>query len=457
MLALNVVNRSYLELLQPLGYDQAAPPGFLWIEKTAIQVLSDSEYALRLFPLIAGIISMIAFYSLSKLTVTAIAVPVALFLFACSRYTLYYATEVKQYSSDVMLAILLALVLIPLRGQLLANRRKILLGMMGAIAVWFSHPVIFVLAGIEIANWITIPANQRRAILINRSPAYGLWIISFATVYFTITANVMQNRSLQSAWGGEYPGTVFDLLWLLESFGRFFYRPLGYIGPFDGVAIVAFLAGCFAFFKLGRRIDLLIIMAPAFTTLMATYLHKYPFRGRLILFLTPFFILVIAEGVAYLCAQFPRRKATGVLGGVLAGLLLIPPANRATSFVFQPEMKEEIRPVLAYVKTHQQPTDRIYADAFNHVQYYADKFGYTKADYVSGYGEIFNYRNPVTPQALQNYLKANNLQSGQRVWFVFAGVSKKGRDEVKARLDSIGQLLDYFEQPGAYTYLYQLK
>ena len=38
VLALNIVNRSYLELLQPLDYEQGAPIAFLWVEKLAIQI-----------------------------------------------------------------------------------------------------------------------------------------------------------------------------------------------------------------------------------------------------------------------------------------------------------------------------------------------------------------------------------------------------------------------------------
>lgn len=457
MLALNLIDRSYLELLQPLTLDQAAPPGFLYVQKLAMQVFGNNEYALRLFPLIAGIISMVAFYQLGKWAVSALALPIALALFAFLKFPLYYATEVKQYSSDVMITLLLCLLLIPLQDQVLAKGRSIVLGVIGAIAIWFSHPAVFVLAGIEIANLITIPKERWKTIVVNRLPAYLMWLVSFGTLYFLVTANVMQNKSLQSAWGGEYPQTVFDLIWLIDSFGRVFYRPLGFSSPFDGVAIVAFIVGCVAFFKQART-KLLILMSPVLITLLATYLHKYPFRGRLILFLAPFFILVIAEGIAYLLAQLNQRKKVAIAGIILGSLLLIPPLVRAGGFIVRPETKEEIRPVVEYVKTHQRPGDAIYADAYNHFKYYAPRYGYSESDYIGSYQEFFNpKRNAYSKEAWQQLMQANNIQSGQRMWFVFVGVKESEEAFVKSRLDELGQQLDFYEQPGSSTYLYQLK
>ncbi|MCG8347258.1 MAG: hypothetical protein MI924_05695, partial [Chloroflexales bacterium] len=65
-IALNITNRSFAELLQPLDYDQAAPLGFLLIERLAVKVLGNSEYALRLWPLVGGIASLFLFYRLSQ-------------------------------------------------------------------------------------------------------------------------------------------------------------------------------------------------------------------------------------------------------------------------------------------------------------------------------------------------------------------------------------------------------
>ena len=62
--SINIVHKSYAELIQPLDMDQKAPVGFLWIEKFFTQVFGNNEFALRLFPLLAGLLSVFLFYFL---------------------------------------------------------------------------------------------------------------------------------------------------------------------------------------------------------------------------------------------------------------------------------------------------------------------------------------------------------------------------------------------------------
>jgi hypothetical protein len=456
MLALNIVERSYADFLKPLDHIQAAPPAFLWVERLSVDLFGNNEYALRLFPLISGIISLIAFYKLAQWTVSAIAVPIAVLLFACLRYPVYYATELKQYSSDVMVALLLSLLLIALQGQMLSKGRSLLLGLIGAVAVWFSHPAIFVLGGMETANLITTPAEKRKAILLNRWPSYLIWLISFGGLYVSLTSKVAANQVLQRQWGKEYPDSIFDIPWLLDSFGRFFYRPMGFSGIGDGIAYVAFVIGCIVFFKINRN-KFLVLISPIAATLVATYLHKYPFRGRLILFLTPFVILIIAEGIAWLLSQWNRRKVFAILGIILAGMLLFPPTIRAANLIVKPEKIEETRSVFEYINAHKKPGDLIYSDHENQFNYYGKMyFGYTDADAVPPFPEFWN-PNGFSQQSWDEFKRKTNLQSQQRVWFLFTALRDKEEAQVKPRLDQVGQELDYYKQPGAFTHLYQLK
>ena len=458
-IALNIVNRSYLELLQPLDYNQAAPPGFLWIEKLAIQLFGNSEYSLRLFPLIAGIISLFALYELGKKTISVIAVPIAIILFASLKEPLYYATEVKQYSSDVMVALLLSLLLIPRRNQILNKKELILIGGLVTVAIWLSHPAIFALAGIEIANLFFTPAMRRKALIINRLPVYFIGIITFGYLYFLALANTAKNQSLQNSWKPEYPQSIFDFIWLLASLKRFFDNPLGFQIMYE-ISIVVFIIGSIILWRKNKQI-FLVLMSPLLATLVAAYLHKYPFRSRLILFLTPFFILIIAEGAAFLISQINKRQKVKSIAAILIiGLLIIPPLTLSTRFFFVPETRHELRPVIEYIKTHQKPDDGIFlvGGSPDQFEYYAAKYGYSKSMYfILPYDDFFNPETFSEQTWAEIKRTTPQLQNKPRVWFIVSGLKKERKGLVQPSLDRIGQKLDYFRKPGSLTYLYKTK
>ena len=97
-LALNLMNRSYSELLGTLDFGQGGPAGFLLLEKLAVDALGDSERALRLLPFLAGVASLCLFYAIARRLLTPVAVPIALLPFAVGYPFLTYAGMVKQYA-----------------------------------------------------------------------------------------------------------------------------------------------------------------------------------------------------------------------------------------------------------------------------------------------------------------------------------------------------------------------
>lgn len=456
--ALNIVNRSYLELLKPLDHNQAAPPGFLWIEKTAVQLFGNSEYALRLFPFVAGIIALLAFYKLANTYASKFAVPIAITLFACLKYTVYYTTEVKQYSSDVMIALLLCLLLLPLRHKLLNLKQLVGLSLLGAVFIWISHPTVFVMAGIEVGYFLTAANKQRLKLLVNRLPMYLTWLLSFASLYFLTVRGTLENDTLTSAWDARFPDSIFDVVWLLDTFGRFFYNPLGFLGFTDGVAIFAFIVGCVACYR-RSRMTLLGITAPMIATLIASYLYQYPFRERLVLFLAPLGILIIAEGIAFLLTRPRQHKFFWILGILVGSILLIPPILQTGKLIVQPEKIEEIRPVIAYVKAQQQPDDRLYVypSAENQFAYYAPKFGYAPTDYVIGVNSITagkGKNRQISAKELKQFRREiRQFKDEARVWFLFSHLTQAEEESAAASVQLLGQQLDAFRQPGASVYL----
>jgi len=107
--AIDVVNRTFLELFEaPLEYTSyARPPGFMLMVKLSVTWFGNSDFILRLFPFFCGVLALLLYYPMAKRYVSERAVPLALFFFAISEALIFYSSEFKQYSSDVLIVILL--------------------------------------------------------------------------------------------------------------------------------------------------------------------------------------------------------------------------------------------------------------------------------------------------------------------------------------------------------------
>jgi len=92
-LALNIIDKSYTQLLQPLDMNQIAPILFLWIEKTLLNFLGNSERSFRLFPLICSILSLPLFFATAKKLFQEEKIALMAFLFL----------QPPQYTSDMPL------------------------------------------------------------------------------------------------------------------------------------------------------------------------------------------------------------------------------------------------------------------------------------------------------------------------------------------------------------------
>jgi len=456
-LALNIVNRSYLDLVKALDYNQAAPPLFLWIEKFNIQLLGNNEYALRFFPFICGIVSIFCFYKLAKYFTSGWVIVCAMILFSCLSQPVYFATEAKQYSSDLAIALAFSLWLFHLRHKPLRWQQKIGLASLGAIAIWISHPIIFTLAGFELAYLALAKASERKSLILNRLPVYLVWLTSFALLYFLTISATLGNETLVNSWGKRYPNSIFDIIWLLDSLGRFFHKPLGFLGKVDGLAILPFLIGCIYYWR-KQRGYFLVLAAPTVITLVASYLEKYPFRERLILFLVPFFILMIAEGIVVLLTK-PKRRSLRIFGGAIALIVLLTPCVNAAQWIIQPQQIAEIRPVTQYLQANRQPNDLIYVYTKCQFQfrYYADRIGMDRADYQIGMASIPKRSHFSEEQVIPFRQEIAPLQGNQRVWLIVCHSKEQEEPNLLSQFETKGAPQEVFQTFRASAKLYDLR
>ncbi len=455
-LVLNLLDRDYLELLRALEHNQAAPPLFLWIEKFLIETWGNHEYALRLFPLLGGLLSLGLYYRFTKLFSRGWARTIALWLFALQGYIVYFAGETKPYSWDIALGLWLFMLVMALDAIKPSLRQLITAGTVGAISIWLAFPSIFVMAGVEAANIVKLrlwkqPWQQIKAFLIRRLPLYGIWVSSFCGLYFGIIQNTLAETGLSDGWASRYPQSWVDGLWLLDSIGRFFYRPMGFTSPADGIAIVAFLAGLICLYRT-RRLQLLYLGAPFVANLVASYLHKYPFRERLVLYLVPYGLIILSEGIVFWLGRWNKRpRLLSVISIVMAVWLIILPTGKSFQKILQPSRFhfDHVRPAMAYIEAQWQPGDKLYVFTRARMQfyYYNYRFKFPKADTFLSQMEDIGIRK-LEGDDLDQYtqeltaLQAGPLQGAPRVWVLLARKQPSAEKDIIERLDQLLVLLE---------------
>jgi len=323
----------------------------------------------------------------------------------------------------------------------------------------FSHPSIFILSGVELSSLIILPASGRQSWLMRRLPVYLSWLTSFILLYWLTIRPTLKNDVLTASFEDRYPESWFDLLWLFDALGRFFYRPLGFFGFTDGIAILVFLLGFIALYRQNKTF-LLTLISPFITTLLASYLHKYPFRERLILFLVPFAVIIIAKGISWMIkSRFLQFRGVSILGLSLLAVLLIPRAISASEVFIKPNTVAEIRPILQYIKKQKNPQDMlyIYPSGANQFRYYATKYKFSDKKYMIGHWDIKKTgRKKLDSNDLQGFKSELNQLQGRRVWFVLSDVSDLEEETIFSYLDQISEPINCYRQPGAVTCLYSL-
>ncbi|HVG19460.1 MAG TPA: hypothetical protein VNI02_10425 [Blastocatellia bacterium] len=502
-LALNIISRSFAGLAQPLDSNQAAPIGFLALEKIALLAFGDGEYSLRLFPFLFSAAAMFLFYQMARRCLSSWAVPIALTFFAVSGHVIYYAAQIKQYSSDVSITILITLMGLDLASKELTARRAALLATAGASVVWFSHPSVFVLAGVGTTLAMAAMRSKDWARFWKLAGCAAVWVASFAAFYIVSLRNLSGNQTLENSWErkGTFmplpPHSLSDIEWFFGAFFKMFSNPLGL--PFPVAAGLVFAVGCAALLK--NKTRLLMLVSPVLFTLLASGVHKYPFGRRLLLFLIPLLLIVIAAGVEYLIDKRRRYATTAGLaiinlaafellsgdtlslsrkrllffmafslvmilaavaayvadkrgrfaaltGAFVAALLLFQPVAGATNHMLRPRSRQDVRPIMAYVRDNRQPGDVIYV--YHHqresFQYYAPKYGLGESDYVLGIDARDETKRRADWGEYQRDI--DQLRGNARVWVLFSHVRKIQNireDEFILRyLNSIGARLGEF-------------
>ncbi|OGC43715.1 hypothetical protein A2Y85_00195 [candidate division WOR-3 bacterium RBG_13_43_14] len=453
-LAMNIIERSFNGLTKTLDYNQAAPIGFLMVEKLFTLMLGTGEIALRLFPLIAGIAALYLFYRLVKQTTDDTAVVFAMILFAVCDHIIYFTSEVKPYSTDVALTLIITLLGYSIiKSKSSVNLKYLLIfSFIAAISFWFSFPAVFIWLGIMSIIFYQLIKKQitwYTLIISAVIPAMSIFL------YYLISLRFIANQgSLVNVWQSAFmplpPRSFADIKWFLFVPLRMFKFPAGFSVYELTLALMCFLTGFIAYIKEKKSI-LAVLLLPILITMLASGFKIYPFEGRLLLFLTPALLMIISQGLSHIYKSL--RSKSMIAAYALLMIFFLYPVGSAAYRLIKPRAPEELRPGLLYILEHQQTDDIIYVyyaseNAFKYYTYQLRSI----PEHIIGI-ESRNY----WPAYYQDLAK---LRGKKRVWVIMSHIARTfGVDEEKlflAYLDELGQQQKYIQFPGAAVFLYDM-
>ena len=422
-----IQGHSLIELVtKPLGGTVTAPLGFLAVEKLTVQLLGFQDMVYRLIPLLAGCVSVILMFFLARELLGSFGAAFAVGAFSLNWMLSFYSSDLKQYSTDVVIAVIIYLT----AARYFKNSStKNLLWMAGVgfIGIFCAHPAIFLLGSIGLAlvyhTWGE-GTEFKKVLLVG-----GLWAGTFLILYFLSYRYVGQNSYNVSYWNNlgalmpvppwKNPG------WFVQRLGNFFVVDLN-LSPWIIIEGALYLLGITFFLLKQNRVWAFILLGSMIFTFLASGIANYPFKGRLILFLAPSTFLAIGAGIDGLAAIM--RSSSVLSHGtrwLLTAYLLMGPVTSTYNYVQEPRpypFKEDIKPALLYVQQHWQADDQlvVYDQADYTFEYYKPFYGLSHSPTIV----LGDYRKQ--PQKYRQVIDA--LPKNQRVWFIFTNVLKTLND-----------------------------
>lgn len=320
-LARNIFERDFGGLVKPLSYEQYAPPVFLWIIKMSSILFGFSEQALRLYPLIAGLLAILLFFKVGKEINGIRTIWYALILFAIAPILIRYSSELKQYMPDVCIVLALLYMALKLDIRKVSLGRFVLIWFcIGSLAIWACMPSVFVLAGIGCYYGMLCLQVKDFKRLFTVVLISVLWLAQFGIYYYTILKPQIASDYLQNFHqfdflfatpenGGEWMHnwSVFNRLIKQFSKAEFFVQVNVWLMVLGVITLL---------WKASARA--LLLFVPVFALLVAAAFNQYSLLPRVALFSLPLLLLLTGAGLSFL---FYSRY---VVLRIVALLLILP-------------------------------------------------------------------------------------------------------------------------------------
>ncbi len=223
MIAINLRDRSFMDLAGPLWLGQSAPYGWLVAERAVILGFGTGELPLRAVPLIFGIATLAAAVWIGRRWLTGFGATMFVLLCWISSSFAHYRFEVKHYTADIFFALLLPVLVVwateaPERTD--RRRRALIWWAIAAVAHWLANGALLVTPACAICLLVLTWRRDGKQGAIRFATAGLVWLASFGLHYHVAMRYTHRSEYLQTYWQNELPpasaGPVETARWLAD-------------------------------------------------------------------------------------------------------------------------------------------------------------------------------------------------------------------------------------------------
>lgn len=366
----NVLQLNSSEMFGPLLLDQAAPPLFLLLIRTVVHSFGDSVLVLRLVPFISACMAMILFTDLCRRSLRVEAARIAVLLFAVSDSLLWHASELKPYSSDVLMAVLVPWLVMRTNRFSISHSAGVGI-LLAPLCIWFSFPACFVFGGWLVA---LLPRFLSSSACARDRVAYLGFVLSVSISFILLALGPIHEQrtgELVDYWKSAFPDWQkpwFVPLWILLQTAEVIRYA---IMPWGNFLAPLFAVGAWQLWRRDAqfRTLFLAILMPMLAVLVASLLGKYPYSAsRLEAFLIGTVCITMGVGfVAVLewCAQ--ARIRHGLAWFMV--LWLVAPCGFAIYQLLVPTVRPASDDVAKYILQERKPGELVLSNHWDYLYY----------------------------------------------------------------------------------------
>jgi hypothetical protein len=320
----NFFDRDFVTILHQLENGQICPPLFLWAQLAVFRVLGGGEMAMRLLPVLAGLVALVWFARLAIRVVPPFPAFLAVGFLSLAYWPVSLSTCAKPYSFDLLSAVVVTAAALHWHERMTSVGRGVLFAVVLPVALLGSYTAAFAAGGAALA---LLPAVWRSG-----WAARGLFAAAGALVLAAFAFDLRVGTAQADSPDAPGQGFIYDYwrfafppekltdfpLWLLSLLtGRMFAYPIGDSNGGSTLTFLMCLVGVWCWWRRYPRWQLVLLVAPVGLNLIAALIGKYPFGGcgRLTQYAAPAICLLAAVGSATtLHRLFRSPAAPRVLG-----------------------------------------------------------------------------------------------------------------------------------------------